>query len=248
MATITVSAQQPPGTRYDHRFFPAMTALLSAVMVAGFAHTYFFAGLFRAPLPATIIHIHGLVFTIWFVLLLVQSSLAASGRVSIHRKLGIAGMAVAAAMIPLGLMATAEYGRRMAPTMPRIRILLIMPVTELAAFAVLVSAAFLLRRKPAAHKRLILIATIAIIAAATGRMEILPVFGLHRMAALRLDWAYTYLLLVPIAAYDLWSRRRPHPATVWGSVFLIGLHQAAIQICTTTPWLAFAAWLQSWNV
>jgi hypothetical protein len=248
MATITASAQQLPGTRYDHRFFPAMTVLLSAITVAGFAHTYFFAGLFRAPLPATIIHIHGAVFTLWFVLLLVQSGLAAFGRVDFHRKLGIAGIVVAAAMIPLGLMATAEYGRRMAPTMPRIRISLIMPVTELAAFAVLVTAAFLLRRNPAAHKRLILIATIAIIAAATGRMEFLPVFGLHRQAALRVVWAYTYLLLIPIAAYDLRSRWKLHPATVWGSIFLIGLHQVAIQVCTTTPWLAFAAWLQSWNV
>ena len=248
MATVTVPTRQLPGTRYDHRFFPAMIVVLTVVMVAGFAHTYFFAGLLRAPLPAPIVHIHGAVFTLWFVLLLAQSALAASGRVHIHRKLGVAGIFVAAAMIPLGLLATAEFGRRMAPSMPRIRISLIMPVTELTAFAFLAAAAFLLRKEPAAHKRLILIATIGLIAAATGRMSFIPLFGLHRQAALLLVWAYTYLLLIPIAAYDLWSRRRLHPATVWGSIFLIGLHQAAILVCTTSPWLSFASWLISWSL
>lgn len=248
MATVTVPARSLPGTRYDHRFFPAMIVVLTVVMVAGFAPTYFFAGVFRAPLPGLLVHIHGAVFTLWFVLLLTQSALAATGRVGIHRQLGIAGIFVAAAMIPLGIMATAEWARRMAPTFPRIRVSTIMPVTELAAFAILATAAFLLRRKPAAHKRLILIATIAIVAAATARMEFIPLFGLHRQAALRLVWAYTYLFLIPIAAYDLWSQRKLHPATAWGSLFLICLHQVALLICTTGPWLAFAAWMQSWSL
>lgn len=248
MATVTIPARTVPGTRYDHRFFPAMAVILTITMAAGFAHTYFFAGLFRAPLPGLLIHVHGAVFTLWFALLLAQSLLAASGRIGLHRKLGIAGIAVAGAMIPLGIMAIAEFGRRMAPTQPRIRIALIMPVAELSAFVVLAAAAFLLRRTPAAHKRLILIATVAIISAATGRMEFLPLFHLHFRGAIRLIWGYTYLFLIAIAAYDLWSRRRLHPATIGGSVFLICWHQLAILVCTTGPWLAFAAWLQSWNL
>ena len=248
MATVTIPARTVPGTRYDHRFFPAMVIVLTITMVAGFAHTYFFAGVFRAPLPGLLIHIHGAVFTLWFALLLTQSFLVASGRVGLHRKLGIAGIVVAASMVPLGVMATAEFARRMAQTMPRIRIATIMPIAELAAFAALAAAAFLLRRKPAAHKRLILLATVGIIPAATGRMEFIPLFHLHGANAIRLVWAYSYLFLLPIVAYDLWSRRRIHPATAWGSIFLIGLHQVAIQIAYTAPWDAFAAWLQSWNL
>ena len=248
MATVTIPARTLPGTRYDHRFFPAMIVVLTIVMVIGFGHTYFLAGVFRAPLPGLLVHIHGAVFTLWFALLLAQSFLVASGRVGLHRKLGIAGIVVAASMVPLGIMATAEYGRRMAPTQPRIRIALIMPIAELAAFAALAAAAFLLRRKPAAHKRLILLATVGIIPAATGRMEFIPLFHLHGANAIRLVWAYSYLFLLPIVAYDLWSRRRLHPATAWGSIFLIGLHQVAIQIAYTAPWNTFAAWLQSWNL
>lgn len=248
MATVTYPARQLPRTRYDHRFFSAMIITLTVVMVAGFARTYFFAGIFRAPVPARIIHIHGAVFTLWFVLLLAQAALAASGRVDIHRRLGMAGMFVALAMIPLGLMAGAEWARRMAPSFPRIRMALIMPVTELAAFAVLVATAFLARRHPAAHKRLILLATIALIPAATARLDFIPKFHLHGTSALRLDWAYTYLFIVPIVIYDLASRRRLHPATLSGSVFLVVLHQVGIAVCFSAPWIAFAGWLQSLNL
>jgi hypothetical protein len=247
MATVTVPARPLPGTRYDRPFFAAMAVLLTAAMVVGFAHTYFLAGVFKAKLPNTIIHIHGAVFTAWFVLLLVQSALASSGRVDLHRKLGIAGIAIAAAMIPLGVLATAEFVHRQA-ALPRIRMAAIMPCAELFTFAVLAAAAFLLRKRPAWHKRLILLATIAIIGAAVGRMEFLPYWNFHRNAALRLAWAYTYAFLIPPIAYDVWSLRRLHRATLWGSAFIIAVHQLSLLVDTTAPWQAFAAWMQSWNL
>jgi len=225
-----------------------MNIMLTVVMVAGFARTYFFAGLFRARLPGLLIHVHGAVFTCWFVLLLVQSALAASGRVDLHRRLGIAGIVVAGLMIPLGFMATAEFIRRLAPSFPRIRINAIMPVAELIAFAVLAAAAFLARKKPDHHKRLILLATIALIPAATGRIEFLPLFHFHGPSVLRLVWAYTYIFLLPLVAYDVWSRRRLHPATAYGGAFLIGSHQIALFLCTTPLWVGFAHWLESWSL
>jgi hypothetical protein len=247
MATVTLPARQLPSTRYDHRFFPAMTILLAAAMVVGFAPTYFLAGVFAAKLPGSIIHIHGAVFTAWFMLLLAQSALAASGRIRLHRKLGMAGIAIAALMVPLGLLATAEYTHRLA-THPRILMAAIMPCAEIFTFAVLVAAAFLLRKRPGAHKRLILLATIAIIGAAVGRITFLPYWDFHGKAALRLAWAYTYPFLVFLMAYDLWSLRRLHPATLWGSAFLVAVHQLSLLINATPAWLAIAAWMQSWNL
>jgi hypothetical protein len=247
MATVYVPIRRLPGTRHDHRFFPAMAVLLTTAMGVGFAPTYFLAGVFQAKLPGVLIHIHGVVFTAWFVLLLVQSALASSGRLSVHRKLGIAGITIAAAMLPLGLLATAEYTHRLASHY-HILMASIMPCAELLTFATLVTAAFLLRKRPDWHKRLIILATIAIIGAAVGRMEFLPYWTFHGNAALRLAWAYTYPFLVLLIAYDLWSLRRLHLATLWGSVFIIGIHQLSLLVDLTAPWLAFAAWLQSWNL
>ena len=80
-----------PGRRFDHVFFTSMALIMLATVFAGFAHTYYLAGLFRAPLPSRIIQIHGAVFTCWILLLVTQTSLVSGRRVDIHRRLGVAG-------------------------------------------------------------------------------------------------------------------------------------------------------------
>ncbi len=43
-------------------------AVVSLIAVfVGFARTYFLAGMFRAPLPNLLVHIHGAAFTLWEV-------------------------------------------------------------------------------------------------------------------------------------------------------------------------------------
>jgi hypothetical protein len=39
-----------------------MALLILATVFVGFARTYFLAGVFRAPLPSLLVHIHGAVF------------------------------------------------------------------------------------------------------------------------------------------------------------------------------------------
>ena len=75
-----------PGRRYDRQFFMGIVILLIAVVAIGFAPTYYLAGVFRAPLPSPILHIHAVVFTGWMLLLLVQTGLVSAKRVQLHRK------------------------------------------------------------------------------------------------------------------------------------------------------------------
>src|SRR5215472_11168252 len=91
MATIaarpgsdTRIATSLPGRRFDHAFFTSMALLMLATVFAGFARTYFLAGVFRAPLPGLIIHMHGAAFSCWILLLITQTSLVSAGRVDIH--------------------------------------------------------------------------------------------------------------------------------------------------------------------
>jgi hypothetical protein len=251
MATVSGApatfAIQPPGTRYDHVFFQVMVALLTVTMVVGFAKTYFLAGVFGAKLPNLLIHIHGAVFACWFLLLLIQSALASAHRVDLHRKLGIAGVVVACLMLPLGILATSEFLIRES-AQRWILLAAVMPVAELGIFSVLAAAAFILRKQPAFHKRLILLATIGLMGAAVGRIQFLPFWQFHGVAAIRLVWAYTYVFIVLLAAYDLWSTRRVNRATVWGSVFIIAVQQAILMVWTTAPWHAFIGWMQSWRI
>jgi hypothetical protein len=57
-----------------------MAALMLATVFIGFAPTYYLAGVFQAPLPNRLIHVHGAAFSCWMLLLIVQTSLVSAGR------------------------------------------------------------------------------------------------------------------------------------------------------------------------
>src|ERR1700736_5658637 len=88
-----------PGRRFDHFFFSGMALLMLVTVFVGFAPSYYLAGLFRAPLPSPIIHVHGALFSCWILLLVRKTSLVSAGRVGGHRRLGIAGLILAWFMV-----------------------------------------------------------------------------------------------------------------------------------------------------
>ncbi|MGA2596646.1 MAG: hypothetical protein ABSH09_06585 [Bryobacteraceae bacterium] len=96
------------GRRFDNVFFSAMAVLIVATVFAGFAHSYYLAGMFRAPLPSPIVHIHGAVFSCWILLFITQICLVSAGRVDIHRRLGIAGFLFACLMVVLGVLVATD--------------------------------------------------------------------------------------------------------------------------------------------
>jgi hypothetical protein len=143
-----------PGRRYDRQFFFAMTVLLAAVVVIGFAPTYYLAGGFLAPLPSRIVHIHAAVFSTWMILLMVQTGLISAKRVGWHRKLGIAGFVLAIAMVVMVVLTAAGLAARVkgVPSMELVLGLLAVTFTDAFDFAVLAGFAYALRRDAAAHK------------------------------------------------------------------------------------------------
>ncbi len=133
------------------------------------------AGVFKAPLPSLIIHIHGVVFSSWILLLLAQTSLVAVGLVDLHRPLGLLGFGLACLLVIVGLLAaTDSLARHFAAGEPGVgaRAFYAIPITDMLIFATLIYFAFRQRFNPSAHKRLILIATITLLDAAFGRWPI----------------------------------------------------------------------------
>ena len=180
MSTIAMRTAQPakpipvlPGRRYDHVFFSAMALLMLATVFAGFARTYYLAGVFHAPLPGLIIHLHGAAFSGWILLLVAQTSLVSAARVDVHRRLGIAGFFWACLMVILGVLAaTNSLNRNAAPPPADAKFFYIIPLTDMLIFATLIFFAFRNRSNPSAHKRLILIGTVALMIAAIARWPI----------------------------------------------------------------------------
>ena len=56
----------PQPSTPDNVFFPGVAVLILAAVFLGFARTYYLAGVFRAPLPNLLVHIHGAVFSSGF--------------------------------------------------------------------------------------------------------------------------------------------------------------------------------------
>jgi FtsH-binding integral membrane protein len=229
-----------PGRRFDHIFF-SVTALMMAVTVyVGFAPTYYMAGIFRAPLPNTLIHIHGAAFSCWILLLITQTSLTSAGRVDIHRRLGLVGFGLASVMVILGVLASTDrLARASAPPGTDPYFFYIIPLGDMFIFATLVFFAYRSRSDSAAHKRIIYVATVGLLIAAIARWHVPLVRGATRAAIA------SYVFLILLAAYDLWSIRRIHRATLWASGFLIFVQQVRLPIGRTAAWHSFAGWIQS---
>jgi hypothetical protein len=227
-----------PGRRYDHYFFSGMALLMLATVFEGFARTYYLAGVFHAPLPSLIIHVHGAAFSCWILLLVAQASFVSLGRVDIHRRLGIAGFVLAILMVILGVMAATDLlVREGGPPGTDAKFFYIVPLSSMMIFAPLIFFAFRARTNPPEHKRLILVATMALAVAAIARFRIV-----HNLGA---AYRFSYIFLILLVAYDLWSTRKIHPATLWGGAFLIFVEQISQPIGHTAAWHAFAGWVQS---
>ncbi len=230
MATVALprhTAHKLPGRQYDNYFFSAMALLILATVFIGFARTYFLAGVFRAPLPSLLVHIHGALFSTWILLLITQIALVSTGRVDIHRRLGLAGFALACLMVIIGVLTATRLMARGISPVPvfNAQTFYAIPMGGMLIFATLIFFAYRERINPSAHKRLILIATIALLDAPTGRAPFDVIT--HRPF---LDSIFVYAFLLLLIAYDLWSTRKVHRATIWASLFVLVVGQLRVPI------------------
>jgi hypothetical protein len=220
----------------DRLFFSAMSVLLLVTVLIGFWPSYFSHGIVHAPLKSPIIHLHDAVFSTWIVLLLVQEGLVVTGNIKLHRALGLAGFGLAILMVVVGtLTATAQLGHSLDLQRPLAIPDYMLPMGDLFLFGPLVFFAWRLRRKPATHKRLILIATIALMGEPLSRF---PIALLNNTVFGQSFVMLGFILL--IVAYDLFSLRRVQSATVWGLAYSVFVHVVRFPIAFTPAWAMFA--------
>src|SRR5687768_9901467 len=88
--------------RNERLFYTGMAVAFVITVFAGFARTYYLRPYFTDGSLIPLLHLHGLVFTLWLLLLLTQTALIAAKRTGIHRRLGIAGAVLAVLMVVVG--------------------------------------------------------------------------------------------------------------------------------------------------
>ena len=230
--------------RRDRLFFTGIVIVMVITVFAGFARTYYLRPYFGNPPLVPLLHLHGLVFSTWLVLLVVQTVLVAANRTRVHRRLGVAGAVVAVLVILVGTF-TALIRARLIEVPPGAGsplVFLTIPLGDMLMFAILVGAGFYFRRRADVHKRLMLLATIAILPAATAR---LPFAFIQQVGPLAFFGLADLFILVCLL-YDLIARGRPHRATVWGGLILVLSQPLRLLIGTTQTWISFADWLTRW--
>ena len=229
-------------THYDRVFYGGMGVLLAAIAVAGFAPTFYLRPWFGATTSVTgaseltpLAQVHGAIFTAWMVLFIVQTSLIATRRVKMHRQLGIGGAVLAALMIIAGWMtATAAARRGAAPPGIDALTFLVVPIFDLALFAIFIVTALIRRRDKEAHKRLMLLAYVSIIAAGVARLPGMLPYGPFVFFGIAYGLSFFGL------AYDQWSRGRIHRVYYWGIPLLILSVPGRLMLSSTPAWRSFA--------
>jgi hypothetical protein len=229
--------------RYDNFFFSAMAAVALIVVLIGFARTYFLAGLFRAPLPNLLVHVHGAVFTLWILLFIAQVTLVTARRVDLHRRLGLLGFVLALVMIVLGTVAASDrLARHVAQpgkeTVAEVRAFYAVPLGDMLIFSTFLCFGYRNRFQPAVHKRLMWFATLSLLDAGFDRW---PVFEPYSLPVVNLVCFVPLLLL--LMGYDWWSTGKVQRVTTWSALFLVVAQEIRHPLGNTAAWQSFAAWV-----
>jgi hypothetical protein len=237
---MAVSASAVRTRRRTRRFYVGMALAMAITVFVGFSRSYFLKGWYGTPELSRLLHFHAALFTTWVLFFVAQTALVASGRTYLHRRMGVAGAVLAALVVIVGTtvaIGRARTGTSPIPGVPPLGFLAI-PFFDMVVFAILVSSAIYFRRRLEAHKRLMTLSMIALLAAPIARMRFLPLppgpptfFGLAD------------LFIVALLVYDLVTRRKVHPATIWGGLLIVASQPLRLMIAGTPAWLAFAGWL-----
>jgi hypothetical protein len=231
--------------REPRRFYAGLSLAMAATVLAGFGPTYYGRLLQDGPsltfggAPFTpLVHLHGALFTAWVLLFVAQAALVATGRTSVHRRLGAVGGVLAAAMVMVGVRtAAASAARGSAPPGMDPLVFLAIPVFDMVLFVGFVGAALLQRKQPEAHKRLMVAAYASIIVAAVARLPGVAALGPPAFFGLAL------LFMVAGAVHDRVSRGRVHPAYKWAMLVFVISVPLRLGLSGTAAWRAFAVWL-----
>lgn len=246
-----VRAEPGAGRRAgEHRLYRWAVVAAFAVVFVGFARTYYLKFLFGTPSLSPLVELHGALMTGWFVLFFIQSSLIATHRVGLHRRLGALGAGWAVLMVVVAVTVAVRGAARDIhhpdPSGPPPLAFLGFLLFMLLMFATFVGAALLLRRRSDWHKRLMLLSCIAITGAGLTRipLEAIPSLAFLKTGGPSGLFSLDLLILYACVAWDTWRNRRLHAAFVLGAIPIVFANLPFIWRFVSSPaWTHLATWL-----
>lgn len=247
-AGVPASAGVANRQRQERRFYSYMALAALTVVFAGFAPTFYLKSFdvvhFPRPGPPLnlTLMLHGLVFSLWTALVVVQTQLVAAGRRDLHRSLGVAGFALAAAMLPIMYSAVLDQtARGSAPPFTDPLTWSCVPLLGMMIYAPILWLGWRARRADLqGHKRFMLGLMIILTQPATGRLPVVP----PMLGGFVIQGLLTAALFIPLILWDRRTTGKLHPATTMVvSLYLVLLALQTFFLATPGLWSAFASQL-----
>jgi hypothetical protein len=227
----------------DRWCFPSIAGTMIAVAIAGFVPSIVDPSR-RLGSMTLLVAVHGILFFLWLLLFLLQTTLIAARRTDLHRRMGVVAVILLTVMVPLSYVVTVQMVRRgfdlsgdqMARNDPLFGA--IFNFFALIEFPLLAGAALAYRRRKEIHKRLMLFANISLMGPPV--THFLGHFGLLSPFTVL---AGLTMFLMSAVARDYLSERRVHPLTASLAILLFLFQPIQAIVGTTAAWHHFGAWL-----
>lgn len=225
-----------------HRFYQAAALVMGVLVLIGFARTFYLRQWFDVPPISVLLFLHGVVFTAWFALFVVQARLIAGHNARLHRKIGPWGVALAVIVVVTSLMTIVESASSLRPRPMGLNAhqFTFVPLIGIVGFAALFGAAIAWRRRADLHRRLILLAMITILGPPVARILLLIgtkggfLFAQTAVAAVFVAWCLLH---------DWFKHRVVHPIYLVGGTLLVLSWPARFWIARTPEWEQVGRWM-----
>lgn len=200
------------------------------------------------PPAPHILYVHAVVFTVWMFLLTAQVLLVLGDRVAWHRKLGwfLAGWACLMVVLgPWAAMASQAVNLNLPLGDPPF---LSVNIVNMIVFAGVLAWGIALRKNPAAHRRMMILTTVAI--ADPGFARLSEYFWPNEPHSMLVWFFYVFygnvLIVLLMAAWD-WYRGRLIRSFGIAATGLLAAEFAASAMYFWQPWKDIAlSWVQLW--
>jgi hypothetical protein len=224
----------------ERHLFPWIALLIAAIIFAGFARTYYLKSLFGTPALPALVHLHGLLMTVWVLVFVTQTGFIAAHRVDLHRRFGLVGLGLFFIVPVIGVLTAIEAARQGHTPGPPPLVFLAVPLFNMVGFVVLGGSALALRnRRSDWHKRLMLVATLNLLPPATARIAL----QYTTLPGLPFAYGTADLAIIACMIYDGVKHRRVHPAFVCGLLVVLAWEGASLAFSGTPAWMRIALWL-----
>lgn len=248
MSTITAAPLRRVdlwNPREDRKIYLVWLGLMWTGLIAGFGLDIRYYFLKEVPQPAWVVYVHAAVFTTWMLILTAQILLIQSGRFPLHQRIGKLALWWAALMMVLGpaaaltkdaqLLATHAADQSFIP-------FLSVNIVDIGGFGLLTAVGYFLRRDPASHKRMMMLAMVSLADPGYSRISgvLLDPYPTDFWPNLIATFYGNFLLIGLMAGWDLWRRGTLNRPFAIGAVVLVAGEVWAVALQYSPAWKQIA--------